>query len=146
MLGIETVRSSDFNVVFIFWVFLEFGNQVLFERPGVEKRCAGELPDKDATGGVFDRIAGMDTDALKARYIVHQREHATEMRGLGQRQFVPPERDGPLGWEALGTVGGSSVPQKGLPPMRRMPVVSLGVVLVLINDNNMVLIILEKNI
>ena len=43
----------------------------------MEERCAGELPDKDATGGVFDRVAGMDTDALEARDKVHKREHAT---------------------------------------------------------------------
>lgn len=33
MLGIETVRSSNFNVVFIFGVFLKFSNQVLFGSP-----------------------------------------------------------------------------------------------------------------
>ena len=71
----------------------------------MEERCAGELSNKDATGGVFDRIAGMDTDAIKARDIVHKREHATEMRGFGQRQFVPPDRDSSLGMGSVRDCG-----------------------------------------
>ena len=80
----------------------------------MEERCAGELSDKDAAGGVFDRVAGMDTDALEARDIVHKREHATEMRGSGQRQFVPPERDSSLGMGSVRDCGWFKRAAKGL--------------------------------
>ena len=53
MFSIETVRSGDFNIVFIVGVFLKFGNQVMFESARVYEHSAGELSDKDATGGVF---------------------------------------------------------------------------------------------
>ena len=70
MLSIETVGSSDLNIVFIFGVFLEFGNQVLFESAGVQERSAGELSDKDAAGGVLACVAGMDADAFEAGHVV----------------------------------------------------------------------------
>ena len=71
----------------------------------MEECCAGKLPYKDAAGGVFDRVAGMDTDALKAGHIINQRQHPTEMRGFGQRQFVQPERDSSLGMGSVRDCG-----------------------------------------
>ena len=80
MLSIETVGSSDLNIVFIFGVFLEFGNQFLFKGVGMQECTTTELSDKDATGGVLASVAGMDADALEAGHVVDERQHTTEMR------------------------------------------------------------------
>ena len=113
MLSIETIGSSDLNIVFIFRVFLEFGNQVLFGLSRVQEHRAGELSDKNATGSVFDGVAGMDADALKAGHIVDKRQYATEMRGFGQRQFVPAKRDSSFGMGGVGYCGWFKCAAKG---------------------------------
>ena len=96
MLSIETVGSSDLNIVFIIGVFLQFGNQFLFKGAGVQERTARELSDKDAASGVVAVVAGMDADTLKTRYVVQQWKDTPEFRRFGQRQSVPSEGDRPL--------------------------------------------------
>ena len=72
MLSIETVGSSDLNIVFIIGVFLQFGNQFLFKGAGVQECTATELSDKDAAGCVLACVTGMDADAFKAGYVVDE--------------------------------------------------------------------------
>ena len=96
MLSIETVGSSDLNIVFIIGVFLQFGNQFLFKGAGVQERGAAELPYQDTAGGVLACVAGMDADTLKTGYVVQQWKDTPEFRRFGQRQSVPSEADRPL--------------------------------------------------
>ena len=93
MLSKKAFGCGDFDIVLMIGVFLKFGHQVAFSLSGMEQRVTAQLSDEDAACGVVFVIACMNTDTLEAGHIVDQRQHATELGRLGERQFVPPEGD-----------------------------------------------------
>ncbi len=105
-IGVSNVDVQFFMLVcFVF----EFVNKRLLGQLGVgqcrDSITVIEFADEDTAGGVVAVVACVDTDALKARDEIQQREQSAELRRDGELQFVPADGDRALGVLGVGDYG-----------------------------------------